>query len=500
MSLKTHIMANYLGQGWSALMLLIFTPLYIHYLGLANYGLIGVFSILQAFLVLFDLGMSQTLNREMAKYKARQRTTHSIRELLFSVEVLTLSLALGVIAGVCLAAPLLISHWLMLDKIDAHSALVVIRLMGVVIALRLLEGIYRGAILGLHQHVWLNAVTALAATARGAGVVGVLAWLSPSVEAFFIWQGLVSLLITLALVQRVHMSLPAVAVHFSWTALRAVWSFARGIMASTLLAFFLMQADKILLARQLGLETLGIYTLAWNVASALFLLAVPLAQSYYPHFTQLVSQADRGLLSASYHQAAQLMTMIIVPATLLLLVYGEPLLIFWTRNPDLSHQALPLLRLLASGMALIALEHIPYHLQLAFGWSSFTAKANALTVLLQFPVLYWALHYAGALGLAWAWFGVIALYVLLIVWVMHYWVLPQDKWLWYGQDTLFPALGAGLVCATLYSMTPQFHHSWHLLAWLLLNYGLMMLVAGLCAPAMREIAYRLYLQFLSKRW
>ena len=48
MSVRKNVVANYLGQGWSALMGLAFIPLYIRYLGMEAYGLIGVFAVLQA--------------------------------------------------------------------------------------------------------------------------------------------------------------------------------------------------------------------------------------------------------------------------------------------------------------------------------------------------------------------------------------------------------------------------------------------------------------------
>jgi hypothetical protein len=57
MSLKKNVIANYFGIGWQALMGVAFVPLYIKYLGMEAYGLIGIFAILQAWLVLLDMGM-----------------------------------------------------------------------------------------------------------------------------------------------------------------------------------------------------------------------------------------------------------------------------------------------------------------------------------------------------------------------------------------------------------------------------------------------------------
>ena len=65
-SVRINVIANYLGQGWVALMGLAFVPIYIKYLGMEAYGLIGIFAVLQVSLTVLDMGMAPTLNREMA--------------------------------------------------------------------------------------------------------------------------------------------------------------------------------------------------------------------------------------------------------------------------------------------------------------------------------------------------------------------------------------------------------------------------------------------------
>src|ERR1035437_5678483 len=97
MSLKRNVVANYFGQGWQALMSLAFVPLYIKYLGIEAYGLIGIFALLQAWLALHDMGMKPALGREMARFTGGAHDGQSIRDLLRSVEVIGVTLA-GVVA------------------------------------------------------------------------------------------------------------------------------------------------------------------------------------------------------------------------------------------------------------------------------------------------------------------------------------------------------------------------------------------------------------------
>jgi O-antigen/teichoic acid export membrane protein len=57
-SLRMNVVANYIGQATRALIGLAFIPLYIKYLGIEAYGLIGMFAVLQTWLALLDAGMA----------------------------------------------------------------------------------------------------------------------------------------------------------------------------------------------------------------------------------------------------------------------------------------------------------------------------------------------------------------------------------------------------------------------------------------------------------
>ena len=77
-------------------MALAFIPLYIKYLGIEAYGLIGVFAVLTTWLGLLDMGMTPTLGREMARHMGGGHTPESIRDLLRSIEFIALGIAMPI--------------------------------------------------------------------------------------------------------------------------------------------------------------------------------------------------------------------------------------------------------------------------------------------------------------------------------------------------------------------------------------------------------------------
>ena len=496
MSLKKNLFANYLGQGWVAMMQIAFVPLYIKYLGMEAYGLIGVYTVLQAMFMLMDMGMATTLNREMARFTAGAHSSHSIRELLYSVELLCIGFSIILAMAMWISSEWIALHWLQVEQLPLKTVSETIAIMGVVASVRLIEGIYRSALLGLQTQVWLNAAIAILATARWLGAVGILAWLSKTILAFFLWQACISIITVMILAFRVHRVLPASLekIRFSKIAVLNVWRFAKGMIATTALSLVLTQTDKILLSRMLNLEAFGTYTLAATVASGLMLLVAPLAQGYYPRFTELLTRDDVSGLIKAYHQSAQLMTIMVMPVALILIFHGEAVLYLWTGNSVLAQNSAHLVGLLSLGTTFLGLMNIPYMLQLAYGWSMFAAKVNIVLVAVLIPVLLWVVPQYGAIGAAWVWLAITSSYIFVVIPIMHRSLLSKEKWAWYWQDTILPTIA--VACITIASDWLPFEHFSKLEQFLwLIAIGVLSFVAGLLAATrLRNKAFGLVIK------
>lgn len=489
MSLKRNVIANYLGQGWSGLIGLAFVPLYIKYLGIEAYGLIGIFALLQAWLTLLDMGMTPTLNREMARYTAGAHTPQSIRDLLRSLEIICFGIAALIGVLVWAASGWLAADWLRAEKLPLDVVAQAIAIMGGVAALRFVEGIYRGAILGLQRQVFLNAMNASLSTVRAAGAIAVLAWVSPTIEAYFVWQGMVSIVSIVVLAFAAHKSLPPTLqpARFSRQALMDIRHFAGGMMATTFLTLLLTQVDKILLSRLISLEAFGFYSLAGVVAGSLSILSGPIAQAYYPRMTELATRKDEGALIIVYHSSAQMISVLVGSAAMMLMLFGERLLIVWTHNPGLAHEVAPVMAVLALGTLLNSLMIMPYMLQLAHGWSGFAAKINMMAVTLLVPAILWVAPHYGAMGVAWVWVTLNGGYVLIAVHFMHRRLIPYEKWHWYVMDVARPLAVIAIVASICRYWQPVVLPKLLELSWLILVGMTITLAASFAAPELRNL-------------
>ena len=493
MSLKKNVVSNYLGQSWSALLGLVFVPLYIQFLGMEAYGLIGLFAVMQAWLSLLDMGITPTLNREMARYTSGARSPQSIRDLLRSLEIPCFSIAAIISVGVWASSDFLANDWLKAEKLPTEVIAHALSVMAVVVALRFVEGIYRGSLFGLQRQVWFNSANAVLATVRHGGAIAVLAWISPTIEAFFVWQGLMSA-ITVALfagaVYRTLRNCPSPA-RFSWSALIDIWRFAAGMITITFLALLLTQIDKILLSRMLTLESFGYYTLATLVAGALYIFIAPITQAIYPRMVELFSGDDQATLVSVYHQGAQLVTIVTAPAAMLLSFFAGGVIFTWSGDAILAQNTAPILSALVLGTFLNGLMHMPYQLQLAHGWTSLVVKTNVVAVIVLIPAIFWVVPLYGALGAAWIWVALNASYALIAIQFMHRRLIPKEKWRWYFSDVLLPIAGAVGVILLAKALQPAgYQDRGHWLAYLLIT-------GGLAFMASTALASRIRLRFLA---
>src|SRR5277367_1093976 len=112
MSIRRNIVANYAGQGYTALVGLVVVPLYLKHMGPEAYGLVGFFSVMQTWFQLLDLGLNPTLGRQMARYRGKAMSALELRRLLRAMEIIFYGVA--IIGAVTLVAfsPLIARRWL----------------------------------------------------------------------------------------------------------------------------------------------------------------------------------------------------------------------------------------------------------------------------------------------------------------------------------------------------------------------------------------------------
>jgi O-antigen/teichoic acid export membrane protein len=452
-----NIIANFTGKIFVALLAILLVPVYIRYLGMESYGLVGFYTTLINAVGILDLGLSTTLNREIARAKAVDTDTKTLRDLVFSMECIYWVIGLVVCAIIVVLSGFIASDWLKAEHIGYGTMRTSIMLMGFVVAVQWPLGFYHGGFMGLERQVEYNIITVVMMALRSLGAVAVLRFVSSTIEAFFIWQVAVNLVYVLWLRLSMWKYLSAVKIKpvFSWIELKKIWRFAAGMTGTAIVTFFLTQADKIVLSKILSLKDFAYYSLAFTVSSSLAIFIMPVTTAIFPKLSGLFAKGNEQGLTRIYHLSSRLVATIIIPVCLTIIFFTNEILQTWLKDANIVRHTVGLTKWLVMGSLFNALMMTPYLLTLAKGWTKFAFYQNLIAVIILFPTMIWLTYLYGGIGAAIVWLIVNAGALVISVPIIHNRILKGQTQHWYLKDNLVPllfSLAIVMLCYYAYSI------------------------------------------------
>lgn len=459
MKLGRNLLAGLANSVWSALVGLAVVPFYLKYLGIEAYGLIGFFVTTQAVLSLLDMGMAPTINREVARCSASGNLQEA-GGLLHTLAVVYWAMALMIALLILALAPWIAEYWLQSKQLSAQTISHAIMLMGLVVACRWPIGLYQGALIGAQRLTVASGISIAMVTFGSMGAVAVLAFVSPTIEAFFIWQACVGLVYAATMRWGAWRIIGRMTgTRFDVDKLKSLWRFSAGMSGIAITGVILMQLDKVMLSRLLSLEDFGRYMLAGVVASGLYILLTPLFNAIYPRMTALVASGEIEKLTDLYKTGTRLFFALFFPVVIMAAASSEELLYLWTRNQQLATSSALIVSLMLLGTAMNGVMHFPYALLLAYGETRLPFNTNLILIVVMVPMTIWLAINYGASGGAASWFILNLIYVFVGTWRVHRKYLIGIGANWLLRDVMFPlcislfivGLGNALVTETVSS-------------------------------------------------
>ena len=439
MSLKKNILANYISQIYVTAIGILMLPLYIKYMGAEAYGLVGFFTMLQAWFNLLDLGLTPTVGRETARYRAGAMSSLDFRRLFRSLHCIFFKIA--TVGGVLLfyLSPYIVTNWLKLENIRPDVAVNVIKIMAFCVSIRWMCGLYRGLIAGSENLVWLSLFSVVFATLRFIVVFPVMWFFGFEPLVFFVYQLFIAVLEVLGLYFKSNTMLPMISnlkVGWSFYPVRKVLPFSLTIAFTSSIWVMVTQTDKLILSKILPLAIYGYFALAVLIAGGVMMTMSPISNAIMPRMARLHAENDYVGVLNLYRSATQLTAVITGSAALTLAFFAKPLLWAWTGDVQIVDSAAPTLRLYALGNGLLAISAFPYYLQYARGNLHFHFIGNILLLFVMVPTIYVASTSYGMVGAGYSWFSVNTIFLLLWVWFVHYKLEPNFHLKWLFKDVL----------------------------------------------------------------
>lgn len=313
-------------------------------------------------------------------------------------------LALGVVGGgaLALSAAALAGGVLGVPPELAAEARTALLLVAAALPPLLVTGAFRGALEGLQR---FGATNAVAAPVAAGG------FLLPLVAVRMGWgiTGAVALLVLLRVAALAATALLAfralpelVSPRTMPGDLRRLLGFGGWISVSALLSPILVHADRALIALLVGVAAVGYYTPAFELSTRLLILPVAVVGTLFPAISALAARGDHRRAGLLASRSVRYLLLLLGPAVVFFVAAADTVLRLWL-GADFAAQGAPALRILALGVLVNALAHVPFSVLQGSGRADLTAKLHLLELPLHLVVAWLLVARWGITGAAAAW-------------------------------------------------------------------------------------------------
>ncbi|KZZ12873.1 polysaccharide biosynthesis protein [Oleibacter sp. HI0075] len=441
MSFKANVVASYASQMYMAGLGIFILPLYVEYMGAEAYGLIGFFTMLQAWFALLDLGLTPTISRETARFCAGSLSALQYRQLYRALSLIFFAIASVGGGALWFFSDEVATQWLKTSTLGVSEIILAVQIMAISVAIRWLSGLYRGVITGYEKIIQLSVINIVVTSLRFIGVFGSMAVLGFNIEVFFYHQLCIAVieLIALFLISRSALPDPMSCggtIGWSLKPVRPLLKFSLSVALTSSIWVMVTQVDKLVLSGILPLAEYGYFSLAVLFAAGILTLSTPVSTAIMPRMAHLYSSGDADGMINIYRATTQLVAAVAGSAAIFIAIFSESILYVWTGDAHIAKNSSITLTLYASGYGVLAIAAFPYYLQYAMGDLRYHLAGNIFTLAILIPVMVYAASNFGAEGAGWAWLTVHTSYLILWLGYVHKKLVPGLHLKWLFNDVL----------------------------------------------------------------
>jgi O-antigen/teichoic acid export membrane protein len=404
--LKSNFFSSLFNNFIGVFLVVFLTPVYLNILGIESYGLIGFYISLLGVLSLVDFGLSTTLKKELAVYRAKNLKAESV-SLLKSFEILLLIFCLTVSILIYSIAPLIQRYFFTIANLDPKSIISALRYMGFSISASLLTSFYIAGLYGIQNINVANILLILLNLMRSLGVVFVLLIFSSDIVVYFQWQLLINALFLIIcrqlLLKRINPLESDYFLKFDLNQIRKNFGFSINVFVISIISVLLLQSDKFVVSRFLSLSELSYYTIATTISTIPLILANSISSVLFPEFSKSVALKSKSNLEILYVRGVMIVRLLIMPISVTLILFSQEFIFAWTGSNLISLNTYRVAQLLLISQFFQSYTLLPFNIALAHGNTSFSRKAGYVAVILFIPLLLLLTSKYGILGASVSW-------------------------------------------------------------------------------------------------
>lgn len=441
-SLSLNILANVSGQFYAIFIGIVIFPSYLNYLGPESFGLIGFFTMISTWLMMLDVGLSQTISKESARLRNTHEELNEFKLVLRSVESIFFVISLTIAVLIGLYSKKIAENWLQVESLSYVDVSYCVALMGLMFACKWLVGLYKGALNGFEQQLWVNGFWIIINSFKFIGGFYLVKYYSTDIVIYFTYQFFIFLCELFIINRKVYRELPIDKVFKkpSILTIQRIAPFALAIAFTSGLWILVTQVDKLLLSNILSLKEYGFFSLVVILSGGLMMLSAPIGTAIRPRLILLISQGKDDQMLSLYRKATQFVGVIGFSITGVVSVYSSELIFIWTGNQEAANWGGPILFWYSLGNGVLLILAFQYYLQFAYGNLKYHVRGNLYFGFFQVICMALSAYNYGAIGSAITWFVLQLFFVSFWPAFIHSKFAPGLHLQWITTDVIKPLM------------------------------------------------------------
>lgn len=403
---------------------LVVVPLLVHRLGASRYGVLTLAWLTVGYFGLFDFGLGRATTKFIADAVgagARDRVGA-----IAWISVLLMAV-FGTIGAIVMG---LVSRWLVYRLLDVPPALRLetlhsFYLLALALPVIISSSPFNGVLAAFQRFDLINAVRVAFGFFSFLGPLMVLPfshsifWIVAVLLAGRCAAWLASLVLCLNTVPELrhrpamNLDLTRRMLHFGG------WLTVSGV-TSPLMVYF----DRFLIGSMISVAAVTYYSVPYNIVTKLWIVPSAMVGVLFPAFASVLT-LDRARAAALFDRGVKYIVLAVFPATLLMAAFAPEALALWLGADFASHSA-GVMRLLAVGVFVNCLGHLPYALVQAMDRPDLPAKFHLAQVPIYFLMLWVMVPRLGIAGVAMAWTARVAIDTIALF-IAAGWLLPEIR-------------------------------------------------------------------------
>ncbi|GAB4246156.1 MAG: O13/O129/O135 family O-antigen flippase [Deltaproteobacteria bacterium] len=399
--LASDTVLNLFGQILPLCAAVLLVPGLVRALGLPRFGVLSLSWMLIGYFGLFDLGLGRALTQAVSA-KLGRGEGGGIAEVIGTS--MAMMLALGILGAVLLSvlSPWIVGRWVAVPAGLRRETLLAVLILSVSIPFVIQTSGYSGVLSSYGRFRLLNAVRI---------PTGILSYLAPWIVSRFDAR-LPAVLAALAASRLISWAAHAAACAATVPRGVARWRVRRDrarellgvggwMTVSNVVGPFLVSVDRFLVGSMVSLAAVAYYGTPYDVVSRLWMIPGALTMTLFPAFGAL-SASDRDRAALLHDRGVKAVCLTLFPLVALLVAFAPEGLAVWLGSDFAANASLPL-RLLAAGVFVNSLAHVPFALIQGAGRADLVAKLHLAELIPYLLAVVFLIRWRGIEGAALAW-------------------------------------------------------------------------------------------------